>query len=375
MGITGNIHKSHYSLSIRFRENKNINIVIKTYDNTYIGEAEDGTEKICGCGSCKIENLIFTSDGCIFINKGNKYIPITVKKLFELNSNKLFREMMNIYYNNMNSNFLKDLLNDYTEVDNFLLPIRFNDIKQYHNKKEYMINHYKNANSLRIDYNKININLSYMILKSARYISDDSMGILQNLREFELLNGIEHVGRRCDNSVKTFLTNYYLIIKDFDIDLSGVIKDYIGMCQIDKRKISLRYSQNRLLEMHDYYMDHADYYELMRKTERVKIKEEFLDLREILPDDFEWIKTKRRLAKEALIMHHCVWSYANRINRDSCTIYSYVDKEGEFGEEGKRYTIEFGKSHNKYIINQIQSKYDKGCPAKFRHYVQSLIGG
>lgn len=75
----------------------------------------------------------------------------------------------------------------------------------------------------------------------------------------------------------------------------------------------------------------------MKQTPVVKITKEtkFKLLRKILPPEFEWIKTRKRLIEETVMQHHCVWSYADKINKDKCQIYSYVD------EDGKRYTLEF----------------------------------
>ena len=69
----------------------------------------------------------------------------------------------------------------------------------------------------------------------------------------------------------------------------------------------------------------------------------FKKLRKILPTEFEWIKTRKRLNKESLMMGHCVWSYGDEINKDKCAIYSFIDEEGKYSTEGcrKRYTLEF----------------------------------
>ena len=55
-------------------------------------------------------------------------------------------------------------------------------------------------------------------------------------------------------------------------------------------------------------------------------------------------------------MGHCVNSYWQYINQDTCAIYSFTAGE-------KRYTAEFRVGSNgKYTVRQIQSKYDRGCP-------------
>ena len=79
---------------------------------------------------------------------------------------------------------------------------------------------------------------------------------------------------------------------------------------------------------------------------------------------FEWIKNRKRIIKEGTDMHHCVASYAEKINKDKCAIYSFVYKDK------KRYTIEFiYTKNNRYSIRQIQGMCDRGRPEEVSEYV------
>jgi len=70
---------------------------------------------------------------------------------------------------------------------------------------------------------------------------------------------------------------------------------------------------------------------------------------------------------EGIEMGHCVNSYWQYINQDTCAIYSFTAGE-------KRYTAEFRVDRNgKYTVKQIQSKYDRRCPASVRKQVSKLI--
>lgn len=94
----------------------------------------------------------------------------------------------------------------------------------------------------------------------------------------------------------------------------------------------------------------------------------FTELRKLLPKKFEWIRNGKRLYYEGVEMGHCVNSYYDLINRDICAIYSFVYDE-------KRYTAEFRRMKDgRYYTQQIQAKYDSGCPAKVQSFVYELIG-
>ena len=74
------------------------------------------------------------------------------------------------------------------------------------------------------------------------------------------------------------------------------------------------------------------------------------NLRNLLPKKFEWLMTEERLALESEMQGNCVVSYANKVKKDKCQIYSYVDSQG------LRQTIEFNISRNKYHCVQLLSK-------------------
>lgn len=75
------------------------------------------------------------------------------------------------------------------------------------------------------------------------------------------------------------------------------------------------------------------------------------------------------------MQHHCVWSYANKITKDKCAIYSYIDREGKFNKEGvsKRYTIEFNYENGRYIVNQVQGQYDKINCSSLNKWLKDLL--
>lgn len=114
----------------------------------------------------------------------------------------------------------------------------------------------------------------------------------------------------------------------------------------------------------------------MTQEVNVPKKSKFLPLRDILPPEFEWIRSRKRLILEAELQHHCVWSYADMISSDTCAIYSYVDTRAEYADDGvlRRYTVEFRcKKDGTYYVNQVQGKYDQVNAAGMKEYVQSFL--
>ena len=91
------------------------------------------------------------------------------------------------------------------------------------------------------------------------------------------------------------------------------------------------------------------------------------------------IREVKRLINESIMMHHCVWSYYDRIQNDICAIYSYMDETGEFDvskqNTPKRYTIEFvfNPRINTYEIRQIQTAYDRYGGELLREHILSIL--
>ena len=143
----------------------------------------------------------------------------------------------------------------------------------------------------------------------------------------------------------------------------------------EKIKLNIK-SVNEIRNKHDNV---TTYTNIDRETHPVKIKKDsdFNELRNILPSNFEWIKTRKRLILETKIQHHCVWSYADKITNDKCAIYSYVDKDGSKSIDGipKRYTIEFGFNKNtcQYYVIQTQGRYDSVNASNMEKYINEIL--
>ena len=152
-------------------------------------------------------------------------------------------------------------------------------------------------------------------------------------------------------------------------------EDYINMCFLIKQKVRLDIaSGNQLDNLHED-TNRIDY---DKETTKVKVpeKSKFNKIRRMLPEEFEWIKTRKRLITETKLQHHCVWSYADKITKDECAIYSYTDLDGKYSYDGipRRYTIEICiNRQGKYYVAQTHGRYDRVNSSKMKEYVESLL--
>ena len=305
-------------------------------------------------------------------NEKRRLYPLSMKKLSQhIEIHHIFKEYLKFLSKEKNNLFLNDIVN--TNWDQWIIPVGFDDLIMYHNWNEFFCSRYKTAGMIKMNFNKHNPMWSYLIIKAFNYVDEKSKGILQQSKEADF--GFNRIRFNTANkkftkeAVLLFLTSYYALklnIKDKNSKL--IIKDYLNMCMSVKKKINLSYkSFKRLQKEHDILM--RDSY--MRHTSNIQIPKntKFKKLRKILPEDeFEWIKSKKRLIQETLIQDHCVWSYADLINSDKCAIYSFIYKD-----DNKRYTIEFRENKSKFYIVQVQGHSNKLHTEEQRKYIQDIL--
>lgn len=330
---------------------------------------------------------------------GRSVYPLSIKQLYK---NIVCRQILELFLDaccNSGVYFARDIRND-TKSTNALCTIVLNDLFKYHNRREYLAK-YGADNYEQVNWNKVNIHKAYYILKSLRYVIPEDQNRLISYAYSDFIPTCFY-GGRIKNQIAVFLCDviYYRLCNDkaFIIDvyegiettlhpeevqeevedtkerIKRLIKDTLIMkfTAKEKMKISIK-SYSELQNIHDEISKNIDYEE---KTGSVNIPSPsvFNKLNKMLPSDFEWIKTRKRLIDETRIQHHCVWSYAPKITSDKCAIYSYYDGNSEYGDTPKRYTIEFmRKSNGRYYVEQVQGRYDKASSNKLYVYLQNYL--
>lgn len=424
IAVTLNNIKS-ISTKIVIKTNGTINIYIREYKgNTILSSGKlqtyDETK------SNKNDIVIFPNGDIYKKTKNEKLVPISFKELYALrNLNNDAKKLVDCIISEVSkmTPIFKDISRDF-EITN-LFPIKFNDLYKYHTKNELMKDMYGLAKDLPINYNKININLSYLIIKSYNYVNDRSKKILIQLKDKDnsilklVKRCIAKSWQRCTYKRKVFFFLQSIIIytinektdwgktrkKNIEENLNFIaenildaefnefeencaddmviqVGDYVNMCIYSNKRVKPKVDLS-ISNIHTLIEKHNDVSWLSRKsgTKPVKVPKDsiFNDLRKILPKEFEWIKNRKRLILETELQHHCVWSYADKISSDMCAIYSYVDKDGSKSlcNDGKpkRYTIEFNfnKQDGTYYVVQVQGKYDAVNSSDVKNYIYKIL--
>ena len=270
------------------------------------------------------------------------------------------------------------------------IPLNLHELNGMHTMQEVCKEKYKR--DVPIEWNKGDISINYLTYKAYFLVKEEDRGILLNfcrhIRSEEEVNKFYNFMNRhyrhysYDPSI-SFLA--YLLFEQMDphsfwMDEDGtpvsehdvfiLFHDYVSIEKQLKKKVKLSFkSAKKVRDAHSDVM--VDYMIKKNKIPTIKVpnKSIFNNLRKLLPEDeFEWIKTRKRLIEEGYYMRHCVASYEYFINRDKCAIYSFIYKPTQ-----KRYTVEFLQGNNGYYINQIQSKCNRGAPKEVKDYVNSYL--
>lgn len=265
----------------------------------------------------------------------------------------------------------------YSVRDYDLLPaFTCNEITAGHTLNEAMNAHYKNAGF--VDWSRCDLRLGYLIMQALPLVNEKSRNFLlankyMSFEEF-MKTYCVHAKRiyvdpeikRADSRryvVKRFLSE--IIQKRIGADGDAIIYDYIDMSEMLHRKISIMFtSEKKVNDAHDDLVKELT----AKNTPRVKVPKnsKFNRLAKLLPDDMEWIKSKKRLVQEGSEMHNCVACYADDINKDSCAIYSFM-------YNNKRYTIEFVTYKNRYSIKQLYGVCNSEPEAGVEDYIKGFL--
>lgn len=413
MGIKATADITSYIRKSFISKNKNFaNIYFSKSNRVEFGGRESPDYQV---RKTNIYKVGLSCGGGIFIARGNdKYRPASLKEVLKmLNSsgNPLFRNFIMdlVDYYISKGYYNAKTLKSYIENGVFIIPGDMSDLLKTHNNKEIMSKYNPCRNP-----NKYDLNLLYAISKSLPYVTEESKGVLANITDsryiYDIINNNSisfriYKNNIYRNGITLFLANiikerlltdknisrYIASIKrrektreekfftgeesnemaDLIKDIKTQITDYVVDCILNKKKVNLRFNSIRKLkDKHRRMSEEKSLEDYLNSNTKVKVpsNSKFNKLREILPKEFEWLKTKERLAQEGAYMSHCVFNYSQMINSDRCAIYSFI-----YEPDNKRYTCEFRLSNNGYMLNQIQSKRDRGASSEVKEYIKSLL--
>ena len=354
------------------------------YINVYAGKGihlHDGETKFIF--SKTKYTLILNNDGRIYRKYYSKTVPATIQDVFKIMYYGKFEELNNVIWNIPSvkkSPVIKDLYSEYcAALDNGIIlpPIKWNNCIGYCNKNHLMKSIYKTGK--KINWNKLGVARGYAILVSNSYLNDRSKDILYNAVTNKEIIGIPYneFGYRNAKYKTIAICSQWLIpriniskrhheqIQNDSGFVAREVRDYVHVMSL-AGKIDLK--QRSLTKIMDV-LTGAEIAQREAMTPKIVIPKQtvFKKLTTNLPKEFRWIKTRRAIVEEGYYMHHCVASYADKVNADRCAIY-------HLEYEDRSYTIEFCKKRNgDYYVEQIQSMCDRGAPYEVRQYVNDII--
>lgn len=330
-----------------------------------------------GTKGSEIELVVFY-DGGVY-EKTKKCIPLSIKRLnfirnvFGLYGERVYEFIIKSCIQILNAPVLKDIDRLITATGTFLPPISVNECRNMHDMNQLFKTKWKEGH--HINWNRTNANLGYAIIKSIPMVSEKDRAKLLEIKNPDIVPYayIRKSRRSWDQTAGALLIANYIVTRVLDMEPQQkdkyvtMLKDYISMARELHQPIKIGFrSVKKIKDAHDKT---TKAYNEKKNIHKVKVPKDskFNELRKLLPKEFEWIKNGKRLYYEGVEMGHCVNSYYDLINRDICAIYSFVYDE-------KRYTAEFRRMKDgRYYTEQIQAKYDSGCPAKVQSFVYELI--
>ena len=383
------------ALNLNFKKVKSVTAFIKNNN-----EKED--YEFCYQNECQDEKYVLFFDNLGFYKKAkcsNKLIMMSLK-MVKQGINKYgapFQEFIDIIIDAHISrgDYIYKDIRIVLNRSSVYIPLNLHELNGKHTMQEVCNEKYKR--DVPIKWNKGDLSINYLTYKAYFLVKEEDRGILlnfcENIRsEEEVSKFYDFMNRHGATNISSiykhdysifFLT--YLLFKQVDPhsfwmeedgtlisehDAFIIFRDYVSMSKQFKKKVKLSFkSAKKVKDAHADII--VDYMTKKRNIPIIKIpkKSVFNNLRKLLPEDeFEWIKTRKRLIAEGYYMRHCVDSYGHYINGDRCAIYSLVYKPTQ-----KRYTIEFLQRNNSYYINQIQGKCNRGAPLEVRRHVESFI--
>ncbi len=381
------IDEPFYSMKI-YRNDHNYQFAFYSFRETVIDPESSSSYKVYGKKMSNRFKIWFDDHQCcspfLIIGKNNsKMFPLNLKQISQYSQNHpLANEFFKIYFKLLSQDhyIFKDLIrfqysNMYGSKFFSLLPISVFELAQAHHPKELFCQKYKTASKVPIPWNRLDLNLSYLLMKSLSILEpNDWQKIIRfacTIKDMELiLYNLRHARTKeyCFYLPTWF---YYNQFKDSVEDLNDLwyeISDSFLMAYKLRESFSLQYrSIRRLVDEHDHLANRIREKEAYGKV-KIPKNSKFKKLEKLLPkENFEWIKSGVRLRKEGEEQDNCVFSYAGFINRDRCAIYS-----ANIGKN--RYTIEFHKNkESQYVIAQMKRSHNRKAFIKDIEYVQSFL--
>ncbi len=303
---------------------------------------------------------------------------------------KLIAELLRL--SSRNCLFLKDIAASIENHGCLGYDISFDELTEYHNANQF----FRKAigkDGIPLNYNKLSFFEGALVMRLLPHISQKEYAVFAQLvRNREVFGAF----------IQTLLTDKYYFMPG-NLENGGdlyILKDFLMLYYMRKGILAandeimlydllrMRYeleadevflfrfrSRAGVKRTHDVLMCRKE--TLCTDPDRVIIRKDskFNSLRQLLPNDFEWITTAGRIVRESNEQHNCVRTYTDKTLRDECAIYHWE-------KDDRKYTIEFGRDGlpgrgGKFSIRQMLQKYnmspEPGDEEIVREYLKKAI--
>jgi|GEM_PF-4815652 len=305
----------------------------------------------------------FFIDGHVMKRHRNNYIPASFKSMVPvLKEYKIFILFFETYLELMSLDHpvFKDFLRDMNVSCNYLfVPIPLNRIIDdgWYSYQEIFENYYKIKYRVPKKVNSMCLREAYAKVKACKYIDGNE---IQKIMEYELPNKSFYDGK---DVIESFLCE-----KLKTDDENFTIHDYIKMVIRVEKKVNLKFcSFKKLKNKHD---DLVDPYVRIVGTKKMTIPKDSLFRKLKLPNNYRIIKTGKDLFIEGKTMHHCVYSYLDKVNRGTCAIIHIIHCEEPYTAEIR---IRNTKGRKSYYCRQLMAKWDKPAPEELWQEMKDVL--
>lgn len=321
----------------------------------------------------------FFSDGHIMQARSgtNKFIPATLKSLaLKARHSPLFSALLIAYFETMSANLpiCKDLLRDFIlDVNSLCAPITMNSIIDNACASYQMV--FENCYSLPYDVpkcvNKMPLREAYAKTKAAKYIPKNSIQKIMNLKftpdDYQQNNDYDVWCRYYKHLIAEPCNSKR--IRDLDeVEREEILCDYVKMAISVEKQVSLNFKS--FGGLHQKHNDLVMPYLKKQRGKKMTIPKDSPFRKLKLPANYMMIKTGSQLYKEGCMMDHCVYAYADQVNRGTCVILHV-----QFN--GKPYTAEIRirrrKKQREFHCCQLHGKFNSYAPSEVWDDVASAL--
>lgn len=323
------------------------------------------------------KNFMYYGDGMLFCKNemhGNgKLWPCTMKDLFEsdLLSQRCACLLIMEFFAKEHL-LWRDLVKDFFEGSAYS-SIPLPEIWAAHSREELLRNHY--GVSMKRN-NKETIGQGIFIIQASRLVKANE---IQKLHGFN--PGRVYIGRKKKDLVRPLADYIMQSCPDVDKPVKlargnsinidkGIIEDAINTEILLRRKISVSFHSPRgVLDWHD----EASRIFRSRQIKTVKIPRNSKFKKLQMPTNCVRLTTRRQFLEEGDFQHNCVASYIERVNSDTCSIWSMRK------EDGTRNTIEIRCRKSKdnpggyFYIKQMRAFGNSTTPKEDYNLVREAI--